>query len=316
MVLMESVIIKCHSSYNIIIGRTGMRSLRAVGSTIYSMIKFPTKQGVATIETSREALRECKHLERVQGHVSLSRGKRRAKILNGIPVQMFPPTSKRIQPNKNGGRGRRKDWVSYRGRKREGIRIPISYVSRLLQGMEICYTPTEKMVQTLIHMARSLRGIFRKHKVKVVTDGPMEEILKLLGGGWLAKWATKIREQVERTPDANEEGTLTLSKELQAKSTPTPKAWWLYLGKETIKEGLGVGVILVSPEENVHPYATRLKFKASNHVMDYEELLAGLAASANQGIKDFHFYIDSLTLVAQVEGNRTPATEHERKYKE
>nr|GFA44835.1 hypothetical protein [Tanacetum cinerariifolium] len=45
-------------------GRTGMRSLRAVGSTIHSMIKFPTDQGVVTMETSRETMRECENLER------------------------------------------------------------------------------------------------------------------------------------------------------------------------------------------------------------------------------------------------------------
>nr|GEX76670.1 hypothetical protein [Tanacetum cinerariifolium] len=66
-VLMKFAIIKCHSPYNIIIGRTEMRSLGVVGSTIYSMIKFPTNQGVVTIETSREALQEYKHLEMVQG---------------------------------------------------------------------------------------------------------------------------------------------------------------------------------------------------------------------------------------------------------
>nr|GEV19794.1 hypothetical protein [Tanacetum cinerariifolium] len=144
----------------------------------------------------------------------------------------------------------------------------------------------------------------------------MEEILKLFGGGGqLAKWATKIRtydisyiprkkaeglvlekffgqgEQVERTPDANEEGTLALSKELQEKSTPTPRAWLLYLGKETIKEGSGVGIILVSHEEKVHSYAIHLKFKASNHVMDYEALLARLAVFANQGIKDILIHL-------------------------
>nr|GFA48847.1 hypothetical protein [Tanacetum cinerariifolium] len=48
-------------------GRTRMWSLRAVGSTIHSMIKFPTDQGVVTMETSRETLRERKYLERVQG---------------------------------------------------------------------------------------------------------------------------------------------------------------------------------------------------------------------------------------------------------
>ncbi|GJU46139.1 putative reverse transcriptase domain-containing protein [Tanacetum coccineum] len=89
--------------------------------------------------------------------------------------------------------------------------------------------PNEKMVQALIHTTRSLRAIFRNHKVKVVTDGPMEEILKLSRReGRLAKWATKVRtydisyiqrkeaegsvvkkffgqgEQVQETPDANE----------------------------------------------------------------------------------------------------------------
>ncbi|GKB40889.1 gag-pol polyprotein [Tanacetum coccineum] len=133
--------------------------------------------------------------------------------------------------------------------EREGIQIPISYVSRPLQGMEICYTPTEKMVHALIHTTRSLRAIFRRHKVKVVTDGPMKEILKLSKReGRLAKWAAKVRtydisyiqrkeaegsvvkkffgqgEQIEETPNANEGGTINLSKKLQAKSTPTPRA--------------------------------------------------------------------------------------------
>ncbi|GKA14153.1 reverse transcriptase domain-containing protein [Tanacetum coccineum] len=65
-VLMEFAIVKCRSPYNVIIGRTGMRSLRAVGSTIFSIIKFPTNQGIVTMETSREALWECRQLEKVQ----------------------------------------------------------------------------------------------------------------------------------------------------------------------------------------------------------------------------------------------------------
>ncbi|GJS49510.1 reverse transcriptase domain-containing protein [Tanacetum coccineum] len=170
--------------------------------------------------------------------------------------------------------------------ERVGIQIPVSYVSRPLQGMEICYTPTEKMVQALIHTTRSLRAIFRKHKVKVVTDGPMEEILKLSRReGRFPKWATK------ETPDAHKGGTINLSKKLQAKLTPTPRAWRLYLGKETIKKGLGVGIILVSGDEKMHSYVICLKFNASNYAIDCETLLAGLAASISK------------------------ATEQERKYK-
>ncbi|GJS97904.1 reverse transcriptase domain-containing protein [Tanacetum coccineum] len=84
---------------------------------------------------------------------------------------------------------------------------------------------------------------------------------------------------------------------------------------EEIEEGLGIKIILASPEEKMYLYAIRLKFKASSYAMDYEALLAGLAASANQGMKDLHVFIDSLTLVAQVEGNHTLATKQERRYK-
>ncbi|GJV61096.1 reverse transcriptase domain-containing protein [Tanacetum coccineum] len=78
--------------------------------------------------------------------------------------------------------------------ERNGIQAPISYVSRPLQGIKACYTPTKKMVQALIHTTRSLRTTFKKHKVRVVTDGSMEEMLKLSGKeGRLAKWTAELR---------------------------------------------------------------------------------------------------------------------------
>ncbi|GKD70246.1 hypothetical protein Tco_1324336 [Tanacetum coccineum] len=65
-VLIEFAIMKCHSAYNVMLGRTRMRSLGAVGSTIHSMMKFLTATGVATITTRKEALRECKQIEEAQ----------------------------------------------------------------------------------------------------------------------------------------------------------------------------------------------------------------------------------------------------------
>nr|GEX70436.1 hypothetical protein [Tanacetum cinerariifolium] len=201
--------------------------------------------------------------------------------------------------------------------------------------------PNRKKCASTIHTTRSLRTVFRKHKVKVVTDGPMEETLKLARReGQMGKWAIEIRtydisyiqrkeaegplvknffgqgEQVEETPDANKGGIFDLNKGFSENSTLTTRALRLYLGKETIKEGSGIGIILTSPKEKRYSYAIRLKFKASNHAMDCKALLAGLAASTNQGMKDLHVFIDSLTLVTYVEGNHTPATEQERRYKE
>ncbi|GKB13492.1 hypothetical protein Tco_0847415 [Tanacetum coccineum] len=116
-------------------------------------------------------------------------------------------------------------------------------------------------------------------------------------------------EKVQETLDENEGGTLNLNRELQTKSTLTPRAWRLYLGKETIEEDSGMGIILVSPEERMHSYVIRLKFNTSDHAIDCEALLAGLAVFVSKGMKDLHVFIESLRLVAQTEGNHMPTTE-------
>ncbi|GJX07995.1 hypothetical protein Tco_0195927 [Tanacetum coccineum] len=66
-----------------------MRSLGAVGSTIHSMIKFPTNQGIVTIETSREALWECRHLERVQGSWKEVQWRQREEQMSRIKEQVI-----------------------------------------------------------------------------------------------------------------------------------------------------------------------------------------------------------------------------------
>nr|GEU96017.1 hypothetical protein [Tanacetum cinerariifolium] len=133
------------------------------------------------------------------------------------------------------------------------------------------------MVQELIHTTRSSIAIFRKHKVKVINDGPMEEILKPSGKeGRLVRWAAEIwtydisytsrreveglvvnkffgqGEQVEETPDANKGGTLNLSRKLQVK-----------------------------PTQQQGP--------------------RGVAISVSKGMKDLYVFMDSPKLVAQTE---------------
>ncbi|GJY45220.1 reverse transcriptase domain-containing protein [Tanacetum coccineum] len=80
-VIMEFAVVKSPSPYNVLLGRTGMRSLEAVASTIHSMIKFPTSNGIATIATTRETLRECGKIEEAQ---ALSR---HARVTDPTPMQ-------------------------------------------------------------------------------------------------------------------------------------------------------------------------------------------------------------------------------------
>ncbi|GJR67963.1 hypothetical protein Tco_0014028 [Tanacetum coccineum] len=47
--MMKFTVVGAFSAYNIILGRTRMRSLRAVSSTIHAMMKFPTPRGITTL---------------------------------------------------------------------------------------------------------------------------------------------------------------------------------------------------------------------------------------------------------------------------
>nr|GEV50095.1 zinc finger, CCHC-type [Tanacetum cinerariifolium] len=59
--------------YNVILGRTGLRSLRAVASTIHSMVKFPTANRIATMTTKSETLHEFQRMEEAQGKLWVKR---------------------------------------------------------------------------------------------------------------------------------------------------------------------------------------------------------------------------------------------------
>ncbi|GKA43517.1 reverse transcriptase domain-containing protein [Tanacetum coccineum] len=188
---------------------------------------------------------------------------------------------------------------AFRRIKRKLGKLPMLAIPKEGEDLMLCLWKRNETISSVL--------LVEREGVQIPVSYEVEEsvIRKFFGQG----------EQVEKIPNANKGGTRNLSKKLHTKSTPTPRARRLYLGKEAIEEGPGIEIILVSLEEKMYSYAIWLKFKASNYVVDCKALLAGLAASASQGMKDLHVFIDSLTLVTHVEGNHTPATEQERRYK-
>ncbi|GJX74880.1 reverse transcriptase domain-containing protein [Tanacetum coccineum] len=56
---MNFMVIRSPSQHNGIIGRTGIRKIRAVPSTVHGMLKFPVKGGTMTLQSSRVIPMEC-----------------------------------------------------------------------------------------------------------------------------------------------------------------------------------------------------------------------------------------------------------------
>ncbi|GJT70438.1 hypothetical protein Tco_1029724 [Tanacetum coccineum] len=59
------LVVRAPSPYNVILGRTGLKTLREVSSTIHSMVKFPTPRGIATLVTRTMIISECRRIEKM-----------------------------------------------------------------------------------------------------------------------------------------------------------------------------------------------------------------------------------------------------------
>ncbi|GJR47972.1 reverse transcriptase domain-containing protein [Tanacetum coccineum] len=62
--MLKFTLVRASSPYNIILGRTRMRELRAVSSTVHAMVKFPTPRGIATLIALTAPVYECRWLEK------------------------------------------------------------------------------------------------------------------------------------------------------------------------------------------------------------------------------------------------------------
>lgn len=56
--------------------------------------------------------------------------------------------------------------------------IPIYYISKVQQQVELNYTSTEKMDFALVLAARKLRQYFQARHIIVLTDHPLKEIMQ------------------------------------------------------------------------------------------------------------------------------------------
>ncbi|KAL2248431.1 UNVERIFIED_CONTAM: Retrovirus-related Pol polyprotein from transposon opus [Sesamum indicum] len=80
-------------------------------------------------------------------------------------------------------------------REEGGVQSPIYYVSRMLHGAEKRYAQIEKLALALIVTARKLRPYFQGHRIIVLTNHPLCNVLaRPEASGRLVKWAVELGE--------------------------------------------------------------------------------------------------------------------------
>ena len=81
-------------------------------------------------------------------------------------------------------------------------------------------------------------------------------------------------------------------------STP----WEVYMDRVANQRGLGVGLVLVSPEKITIEKSLRLGFSATNNEAEYKTLLMGMMMVQKMGGRTVKVYSDSRLVVGQVKG--------------
>ncbi|GJV76280.1 reverse transcriptase domain-containing protein [Tanacetum coccineum] len=88
---MKFIVVRAPSPYNIILGRSGLKILQAISSTIHSMMKFPTPTGIATLVTRTVIIAECRRLEKKQMIKENPKGKGEVAVTEEVLVKpSFP----------------------------------------------------------------------------------------------------------------------------------------------------------------------------------------------------------------------------------
>ena len=79
-------------------------------------------------------------------------------------------------------------------------------------------------------------------------------------------------------------------------------AWEVYVDGASNQKGLGIGLVLMSPEKVVIEKSLRLNFLATNNEAEYETLLVGMTMVQRMGGKSIKLFSDSRLVVGQVRG--------------
>jgi ribonuclease HI len=79
----------------------------------------------------------------------------------------------------------------------------------------------------------------------------------------------------------------------------TNYVWKMFFDGASSKEGVGVGVLFVSPTQETIYFSYKLEFETTNNVAEYEALILGLRDAKDMGIKKLSVFGDAELIVHQ-----------------
>jgi len=186
---------------------------------------------------------------------------------------------------------------------------PIYFVSKVLQGLKVCYQAIEKAALAMVFAARRLRHYFQSFTVIVMTDLPIRKGLQKLDVvGRMVCWTVELSKfDVQYKPRGPIKGHVYADFVVELSSTAIHRAegdfqWVLSVDGSSNQQGSGAGVILEGPNGLLIEQALRFAFKASNNQAKYEALVVEMLLAKDMGGRSLLVKSNSLLITGQVMG--------------
>ncbi|XP_074318681.1 uncharacterized protein LOC141655504 [Silene latifolia] len=173
------------------------------------------------------------------------------------------------------------------------------YLSRTLVGAELNYAPIEKICLALVFAIQKLRHYMQAHTIHVVSKAdPIKYILsRPVLSGRLAKWAMLLKQyDLVFVPQKAVKGQAIADFFIDHPSAR------MYFDGAARQDGAGAGVVFVTPQNHLMPYAFTLTQLCTNNMAEYQALILGLQMAIEIGVRDMDIYGDSELVVNQVLG--------------
>jgi hypothetical protein len=170
---------------------------------------------------------------------------------------------------------------------------PVYFVSEVLSLSKKTYTELEKVLYAVLMASRKLRHYFQAYRIIVPSSQPLKDIMRNREATRrIGKWAAELNEfsidyvhrssiQSQALADFIDDWTPGALEEV----TKDTEAWTVFCHGSWGTFGAGATAILVTPSKVRTCYATRLDFRCTNNIVEYEALLLGLRKLKAIGIK-------------------------------
>ncbi|CAL9018761.1 unnamed protein product [Prunus brigantina] len=194
------------------------------------------------------------------------------------------------------------------------------YLSRTLTGPELNNTPIEKTCLALVFAIQKLRHYMQAFTVHLIAQAdPVRYVMsKPVLTERLAKWALLLNQyEIIYTPtravkwqavvDFLADHPIPVDWEIsddlpdeQVFFADVSPAWMMFFDGSARNDGVGAGVVFVSPERHVLPYSFSLSELCSNNVAEYQALIMGLQMAVEMKISSLEVYGDSTLVINQL----------------